>query len=192
MFAGTLRNETLTGTPVGETLLENLTSEGYLGLCGVSMNWFLGDFYLTALGAYEFGTMEFDADGGQRAMDVSAFMFDVGVEKNLLNKLSIGLFCFSASGDSKPLRGRFTAFISPLPYNSRASIFFDSGFPDREERDTLSFGGVTPFGVIAPGMSLTAQLHQDIVWRNAPWWVFMPWICLETWITSMDGNWISG
>ena len=58
------------------------------------MNWFLGDFYLTALGAYEFGTMEFDADGGQRAMGVSAFMFDVGVEKNLLDKLSQAFSAF--------------------------------------------------------------------------------------------------
>jgi len=163
LFAEMLQHETFAGALGGETILENLTGEGYLGLCGVSLNWFLGDFYLTALGVYEFGTMEFDVDGGQRSTDVSAFMFDVGVEKNLFDKISIGFFCFSASGDSNPLRGRFTAFISPLPYNSRASIFFDSGFPDSAETDNLSFGGVTPFGVIAPGMSLTAQLHQDVL-----------------------------
>jgi hypothetical protein len=145
----------------------NLTSEGYLALGGASLNGFLGDFYITAMAAYEFGELELHALEGGRKLDVSAYLFDAGIEKNLFEKLSMGLFCFSASGDQNPLRGNLSAFVSPLPYNSRAAIFFDPGFPDREETDSLSFGGVSGFGVMAPGMSLSLQLHRDVLAEGA-------------------------
>ena len=143
--------------------VSDLTNEGYLSWFGVSADLFMGNIYLTAVGIYQQGQMEFFHLLERFNRNVSAYLFDVGIETNLTEQLSLGLFCFTASGDNQPLRDDFSAFISPLPYNSRASIFFDPNFVELDETNSLIFGGTTAHGVIAPGLAFTIEPLQDLL-----------------------------
>jgi len=152
---------------LGQILAENdLTNEGYLSWFGLSSELFIGDVYLTLVGVYQTGQMDFVYLKRPLKRELSAYLFDIGSEINITNRFSMGLFCFFASGDKQPPWDDFSAFISPLPYNSRASIFFDPDFIGLDETSSLIFGGVTPYGVIAPGLNLTLEPLRDLLIKS--------------------------
>jgi len=144
------------------TAVNDLTNEGYLSWIGLSAEFFIGNLYLTAVGAYQYGHMEFSQVRRQFGRNVSAYMFDLGMETNLTNRFSVGIFCFAASGDEQPFQDDLSTFVSPLPFNRRAVIFFDPYFMDIDPTDTLVFGGTTVKGVIAPGLTFTFEPVTDL------------------------------
>ena len=141
--------------------------KGHLYWFGISASKFLGNFYFNFTGAYELGEVEIGRQNGKFNQDISAYFFDAAVDTNLTDKISMGLFCFLASGDSQPQQGDFSVFLSPLPYNAHAFIFFDPNFMDRDIEESLIFGGVTPLGVISPGIHLTVAAAPDLLVKGS-------------------------
>lgn len=130
-------------------------SEGDLYWAGVSADLFVGKALLSAVGAYQWGRFRLYNDTASVHRDVSAFLADLSVQGNLSDWCSLGAFVFVAGGDDAPLRDDLKAFVSIMPFNPRAVIFFDPEFLDRDEdAEKLTFNGGFFGGVIAPGLTL--------------------------------------
>ena len=140
-----------------------IQDEGHLIWTGLSVNKFLGPFYFTFTGAYEQGSVRFSRNLQNMEKDISAYFFDAGIETNVTDRFSIELFCFFATGERDLLREKdLSLFLSPLPYNSRADIFFNPRFLDRDETSMLILGGGTRLGVIAPGIKASMEPVTDL------------------------------
>jgi hypothetical protein len=146
--------------------VSDLSNEGYLSWYGISANFFLGKLYGSAVGAYQYGQMDFSQSLRKIDRKISAYVFDLSIETNVTDRLTLGIFCFGASGDKEPLHGDFTAFISPRPYNLRAAIFFDPNFMDIDQTSRLVFGGTAVQGVIAPGFQFTFEPVRDLLFEG--------------------------
>jgi len=146
------------------------TSSGELWYLGSAVQLFLGKVLLSATAVYEQGDVRFEHRLGETERDIQAFLADVGLEGNVSDKISLGLFFFTASGDDDTGDKTLKSFISPLPYNTRAAIFFDPEWLDRYIDDELMYGGATFHGVLAPGATVTL----------APWENFLMTATLST------------
>lgn len=146
------------------------TSSGELWYLGSAVQLFLGKVLLSATAVYEQGDVRFEHRLGETKRDIQAFLADVGLEGNVSDTISLGLFFFTASGDDDTSDKTLKSFISPLPYNTRAAIFFDPEWLDRYIDDELMYGGATFHGVLAPGATITL----------APWENFLMTATLAT------------
>lgn len=131
------------------------TSSGELWWAGVTAQLFLGKILMSATAVYEQGDIRFEHLLGQTRRDVAAYLMDVGLEVNAGDQVSLGLFLFTASGDDDLRDDTLESFVSPLPYNTRATIFFDPEWLDRYIDEEIIYGGATVHGVVAPGGSIT-------------------------------------
>lgn len=152
----------------------NIHSSGNLFWYGVGAELFIGDMYLSGTGILQRGAVKFEGNSNQNSYDISAYLIDIALDYNMTDWISVRTFCFVASGDRRPREGDLTAFVSPIPYNPRASIFFDPEFFDREVSDALSLGGMVWNGVVAPGVkfdfhptkSFTAEITLATFYTN--------------------------
>jgi hypothetical protein len=141
--------------PLIYQLLLESRSEGDLYWTGISADLFVGKALFSAMGAYQWGEFKLYNDTTSLSRAVSAFLADLSVEGNLSDWCSLGAFVFVASGDDTPLRDDLNAFVSIMPFNPRAAIFFDPEFMAQDENaEKLSFNGGFFGGVIAPGLTL--------------------------------------
>lgn len=160
VFAGSL--------PWRVQALTNATSEGNLYWIGASAELFAGPALFSMVGAYQTG--RFTIDGTIRTggfpptlqsytftQDVDAYFIDLSLEGTVADRVTLGAFCYVASGDAEPGNRRLNAAIGVNADNQRLAIFFDPDFLDRDDEDRFAFGGVTSGGVIAPGIALTLQ-----------------------------------
>jgi len=131
------------------------TSDGTLWWAGVDADLFVGPLFLTATLIYEQGDIRFKHSLGETQRDVAAYLGDIGLEGNLNEQVGLGFFFFVASGDNEARSGTIHAFLSPLSYNTRAAIFFNPDWLGRDADHTMTFGGATISGVMAPGVHLT-------------------------------------
>ena len=136
---------------------------GTLTWYGAGLTKFVGNIYLKLTGAYESGHIELASSLKSMDMDVSAYFLDAGLEYGVTTRLSVGAFMFLASGDSRPGTGAMSVFLSPLPYNYRATIFFSPDFMARDDENSLVVGGNTAAGVVAPGLQVTAQASPKVL-----------------------------
>jgi hypothetical protein len=134
----------------------DLSSDGALYYFGAAADLFVGDALLTFVGAYQTGefTVGF-LTNGRTDVNVNAYFGDISLEKNLSNSCTVGLFCHLTSGDDTPFNRDFESFLSVMPYNPRAAIFFDPDFMDNNDADRFTFSGGFFGGSAAPGISLT-------------------------------------
>lgn len=139
------------------------TSSGQLWWMGAAAQLFLGKVLLNATAIYEQGDVRFEHALGETERDVAAFLVDVGLEGNIGDAVSLGLFFFAASGDDDARDHTLKSFVSPLPYNTRATIFFDPEWLDRNVDDQLMYGGATFNGVLAPGITLTLAPMEELL-----------------------------
>ena len=159
--AGSILNDS--PAAAGPIIAESLNqSTGNINWFGISASKFIGDVYFNFTGAYEQGNAVFYHNRGKTDLDISAYFFDAGIESNITDRLSLGIFCFFATGDGQPFRDGVSVFFSPFAYNPRASIFFDSNFMDRDDENNLVLGGATPLGVISPGIQLTFEPIKNL------------------------------
>ncbi len=167
------RNDTFAeSVPFIYQVLFDLKSEGTLYYFGVAADLFVGDTLLSVVGAYQTGqyTIDYRTVGGQTGTsenDVHAYFGDISLEKNLSDWFTAGLFCFVASGDDQFQGGDLECFVSILPYNSRAAIFFDPDFLDINDNERLTYGGGYFGGVIAPGINLTMVSDMGLTFEAA-------------------------
>lgn len=142
-------------SPLIYQLLLEPESQGDLYWAGVSAEIFVGRAQLSLVSAYEWGQFRLSNATSRLSRNISAFMADLSLEGNLSDWCSLGAFVYFASGDDTPLSGDLNAFVSILPFNPRADIFFDPQFLGRgTEDDKLTFNGGFFGGVIAPGLTL--------------------------------------
>lgn len=135
-----------------------IQDKSHLIWTGLSVNKFLGPLYFSFTGAYEQGNVRFSRENINIKRDISAFFFDAGIETNFTDRFSMELFCFLATGDNDLSReNSLSMFLSPLPYNPRADIFFDPNFLNRDKTSMLILGGTTRMGVIAPGIKASLE-----------------------------------
>ncbi len=158
--------------PLIYQLVSDLSSEGTLNYYGVSAKLFIGDALLSLAGAYQNGEYTIANRTREVTTDVDAWFGDIGLERNFAEWLSIGIFCFYASGEQvdEPFDGELNALVSIMPYNPRAAIFFDPDFFDNDDADRLTFGSSVAGGVIAPGIHITlissGGLSAEVSWIN--------------------------
>ncbi len=153
-------------------VLYDLKSEGTLYYFGAAADLFVGDALLSVVGAYQTGhyTLNYRTVGGQTGAsenDVHAYFGDISLEKNLSDWFTAGLFCFVASGDDQFKGGELECFVSILPYNPRATIFFDPDLLDINDAERLIYGGGFFGGVIAPGLNLTLVSDRGLTFEAA-------------------------
>ena len=130
-------------------------SDGDLYWTGISADLFAGKALLSATVAYQWGQFGIHNATARTTRQVSAFLADLSVEGNLTDWCSLGVFFYFASGDDAPLQDDLNAFVSIMPFNPRAAVFFDPEFLGRDEDDEkLTFGGGYYGGVMAPGLTL--------------------------------------
>ncbi len=134
----------------------DLSSEGDVGWIGTSVELLLDRFLISATAAYEFGQATFRHRFGETEKNIAAYLTDLAVSSNLNQVFSLELFLFTASGDSDFNDETLGCFITPLPYNPRTLIFFDPAWLDNDPTESMIFGGSTFYGVVAPGLTLTA------------------------------------
>lgn len=143
-------------------------SEGTYRWAGLSAELFVGPVFLTANLIYEWGEVRLEHRLGETRRDVDAWLADLALDLNLSERVSLGLSFFAASGDDETWGerdGTLTAFISPLPYNAGASIFFDPDWLDRDTDSAMIYGGGTIRGVLAPGIHLTCAPVETVVMK---------------------------
>lgn len=140
--------------PIYQLLLEP-GSDGDLYWAGATAELFVGKAQLSVMGAYEWGQLRLFNASNSLSRNVSAYLADLSLEGNLSEWCSLGAFVYVTSGDDAPLRGDLNAFVSIMPFNPRADIFFDPEFLGRDTKDDkLTFNGGFFGGVIAPGLTL--------------------------------------
>jgi len=139
------------------------TSSGNLWWIGAGAELFIGKAQLSAIGIYELGQIVYHLRRGDIDRDLASYLADISLEGNLNNWVSLGLFFFTAGGDDDIRDDTVTSFVSPLPYNSRAAIFFDPEWVDRNTEGTLAYGGTTAYGVVAPGVTVTLLPMADLL-----------------------------
>lgn len=140
---------------------------------GASAELFVGPALFSMVGAYQAGHFTVDVTYQSIVMpilertyseerDVSAYFFDLSMEANVAQWGSAGAFCYVASGDEELDRNDFGAYMAINAYNPRLTIFFDPDFIDTDNSERFIFGGVTRYGVVAPGITLTVQPVEAI------------------------------
>ena len=107
--------------------------------------------------------MKINQGAGGMDFDVSAYLIDLELNYNISSQCSAGTFVFMSSGDHSPKKGNLNAFMSPMPFNQRTSIFFNGGFERYDIEEAVLLGGVTWDGVIAPGVQFEYQPNSKIV-----------------------------
>jgi hypothetical protein len=149
--------------------VDDLSSSGNLFWLGMSSEVFAGPLYLSCTALAEYGDMTLGWGDRRAQFDIRAYLVDLEAGYNFSESVSADVFCFLASGDSRPLRGDLYTFVSPLPYNSRTGIFFNPDFldyyklKDRYQVNMLSPGGMTMAGVVAPGIKVEYQPFPMVI-----------------------------
>ena len=146
----------------GDTSFD-VKSSGNLFWIGGDVNLFIHDFFVSCLMLHQFGSVKIDYNSGSQDHDLSSYLIDVEINYNIDHQLSAGAFMFLSSGDRHPMQGDINAFISPIPYNERTVIFFNGGFERYDIEESVSLGGVTWAGVIAPGLEFDYQPTSKII-----------------------------
>ena len=144
-----------------DPLNDPFSGDGDIGWAGVAADLFISSLYVSGIAMWETGRMTLDRGPLETSIDLSAWLFDAQASYNLSPALSSGIFLFAASGDSSAQNGKFRGFISPLPYNPRADIFFSGGLDGSDISEGFSLAGALPPGVIAPGVELTFQPNSN-------------------------------
>jgi hypothetical protein len=138
-------------------------SDGGLYWVGASAELFVAKARFSAVGAYQWGRLRLYNTTGGVSHDISAYMADLSLEGNLTSWSSLSAFAFVSGGDDTPLRGDVNTFIAIMPYNPRATIFWDPEFLGRESEDQmLTFNGGFFGGVIAPGLTLDLESEKGL------------------------------
>ncbi|OEU71976.1 MAG: hypothetical protein BA864_08410 [Desulfuromonadales bacterium C00003093] len=132
-------------------------STGDLFWYGVRADLFLWDVYFSGIFMMQDGRINLKKGDRERHEGLSSYLMDVGLDYNFSDCFSAGAFLFLTSGDKHPRRGEFHSFISVIPYNPRTSIFFNGGINEQFSSDAVSLSGITPAGVIAPGIRVICQ-----------------------------------
>jgi hypothetical protein len=133
-------------------------SEGDLYWVGAAAEVMVGKAMFSAVGAYQWGQLRLYNDTASARYDVSAYLADLSLEGNLTPWCSLGAFVFVAGGDDTPRNGDLNAFVAIMPFNPRATIFFDPEFLGRDpEAQMLTVNGGFFGGVIAPGLTLNLE-----------------------------------
>lgn len=148
--------------------VDGLTSSGDLYWAGVAADVIVGPVYCSGLAIWETGAMDVAYQSWRRSVDQSGYLADLLVSYNPAAWLTIGAFCFTASGGVDIRQGSMDVFISPMPYNTRTALFFNPGFFDQDflQDDLLWPGGMTYSGVIAPGLRLDWEFSENL---SATW-----------------------
>ena len=146
-----------------QAALDIFSGDGDLGWLGVSADLFISDLYVSGIGMWQTGRLTVTHPQGENDRDLSAWLFDAACSYNLTSAFSTAIFLFAASGDRHPAGGDIHAFVSPMPYNPRADIFFSGGLDGSDITEGFSLAGVRWPGVIAPGVELS--------WQPRPEWL---------------------
>ncbi len=143
--------------PLAWQVVSDFKSEGTLNYYGAAAKLFIGDALLSLTGAYQNGEYTITNETREVSVDVDAWFGDISLERNFSEWFSMGIFCFYASGEpiGETFDGELNSLVSIMPYNPRATIFFDPDFFDNDDADQLTFGGSFAGGVIAPGINIT-------------------------------------
>ncbi len=149
--------------------VDDLRSEGHLYWLGVGLDLFIGDLYASGVAMLEKGDLDLSNALRTVPVSVSGYLVDVSLDYNINDRISVGAFCFLASGDAN-LREKelsnltLNTFLSPLPFNPRGAIFFDPEFSDLDldQEDMLWPGGVTISGAVVPGVRLSLQVLEPL------------------------------
>jgi hypothetical protein len=150
---------------------------------GASAELFVGPALFSVVGAYQTG--HFTVDGSYRSIvppfeertysverDIAAYFCDLAVEANAAEWVSLGAFCYIASGDENIGQDDFNAYATISAYNPRLAIFFDPDFIDRDNSDQFTFGGVTRNGVVAPGITLGVEPVEAVILEASAAWLY--------------------
>lgn len=148
-------------TPFFEEM--NVKTSGNLFWIGAMADFFIKKAFVSGMWIQQFGTVDMDRSAVSDEMEVSAFLMDVEITSRVLAEVSASAFLFIASGDSRPVDDRLTAFVSPMPFNDRTAIFFNGGFARYDVEEKVSLGGVIWDGIIAPGIGMDYQPFPEIV-----------------------------
>jgi hypothetical protein len=125
---------------------------------GAAAEVMVGKALFSAVGAYQWGRLRLFNDTASARYDVSAYLVDLSLEGNLAHWCSLGAFVFVTGGDDTPMNRDLNTFVAIMPFNPRATIFFDPEFLGRDPEDQmLTFNGGFFGGVIAPGLTLNLE-----------------------------------
>lgn len=137
-------------------------ADGDLFWVGIDADIFLKNASVSGILMGEWGNVALHLPSRDRRMDAASHLFDGEISYPFFDKLSLSAFVFAAGGDSHPANGTLTAFVSPMPFNSRTLIFFNGGFSRYEASETVGFGGVTWDGAVAPGLGAAYQAFDEV------------------------------
>lgn len=165
--------EAATQAAVDQYRFIELTENADLKWFGAAFELLLGRVYLTATAAYEWGDITVNHLYSRGRKNLNAYLADISAAGNLTPWLGLEIFFFTASGNGRIGGGTLETFLSPLPNNTRALIFFDPAWLDHDPTETLTFGGTTFYGVAAPGMTLTVAPGDRLLF-SATWGLFYP------------------
>jgi len=159
-FADMLNNQDQALWGLDQTAVE---SEGDFFYMGTSGEFFIKDVYVSGIFILERGNGTLVLEYPYTAIDfnLSSYLLDIDFGYNLTDRFSAGSFLFVSGGGQNPGKREINAFISPMPYNPRTAIFFNSRFNDQKRWDSLSKEGIRWAGVIAPGVTIDAQLMEN-------------------------------
>lgn len=171
-FSGTFylyENQTILGTPVTINFPYNT---GYLSFIGAGADLIVLGNYLQFTVIAEQGEITFDSDEYMlwngpktitRTVDVSSFLADVEISRNLSDIWSVSGFLRAQSGGrSGDSPGQLDSYVTPVPLTYRTLVFNqDQFFPESDQNGLIS-NAVIHSGLVAPGLSLSFTPRENI------------------------------
>ncbi|MDY6934817.1 MAG: hypothetical protein SVZ03_11450 [Spirochaetota bacterium] len=152
---------------LGNYFIDNIAgSSGDLFWYGLNAELFIWNIYTSGIAIIQKGretvTISYPFREERVDFSINSYMIDMGIDYNLTDQISAGIFSIMSRGDMEPVRGEFSAFFSPLPNNTRMAIFFQ-GFGNQMPLDAFSLGGITLAGIIASGLRIDYQPIDEIL-----------------------------
>ncbi len=144
-------------------------SRGDLYWTGFSLKTFFANIFIQATGIYEQGSIRLSYPSGRsKTVHVDAYLFDIQCDYSITEQLSVSLFFYLSSGDSRPRSGTLRSFIAIDPYVGKTNIFFNGGIDALYSSDNIGLTGIRVPGVMAPGLNLyyrpTERLTVKTTW----------------------------
>lgn len=150
-----------------------INNTGNLFWFGANGNLFIGPFYLSGCMIYQTGYSTVTLESlslwngsvtrvySDRSVSISSGLLDLQIDYTFSQDSSMGLFIFYTPGDISPSSQNITAFISPIPFNTRTGIFF-SGFGLLDGSDRIELAGTRWTGAVAPGINFNFKLFKNV------------------------------
>lgn len=153
--------QNLLATPI---IIQFPSNTGYLAYLGAGADLFVLDNYLQFTVIFERGELEFVSEEYtvlnetrtlRRTLDVSSFLADVEVSRNLSAIWSLSGFIRVQSGGDGTGHDQYDGYVTPIPLTYRTLVFSHERFFSDTDQDGLISNTVTHAGVVAPGMGLS-------------------------------------